>query len=93
MAIAQAIRSTRAARKLRPVATERARHTKFKVGDELYFGGIGWYPVKVIHITDRKPARIFTVEAIRGRGWLWVTGRGLFRDKAECYKYGGVVNV
>ena len=86
--------TTRQARKLRPIAIERARHSKFRAGDVVYFGGIGWYPVKIGAVLDLHPYRAFLVTSVRsGRGDFYVTGRGLFTDQQQCSEYGGVATV
>lgn len=87
------IRTKRQARKLRPIAQERARHSKFRVGDIAFFGGIGWYPVEVRYVHDLKPFRVFLVRGAKNGGYFSVTGRGMFTDREECSSYGGVVNV
>ena len=85
---------TRQARKLRPVAIERARHSKFQPDDVVFLGGICWYPVKIIMVTDAKPYRIFMVaSAETGRGYFQVTGRLLFTGLEDCFRYAGEVAV
>lgn len=56
------IRTRRQARKLRPIATERARHSKFKVGEVVFYHGYGWYPALVIIKIERKPYRIYVLQ-------------------------------
>lgn len=65
------IRTTRQARNLRPVAKERARHSKFKAGDIVFYKGITWGNCLVYAVYDTKPYRTALLWGRRGQGGMF----------------------
>lgn len=77
MTQAKRIRTTRAARKLRPLATERARQSRLPVGGEVFFGGIAYCKVTLLWVVEGKPN-------LRGY-FVGRSGYGFFGPLTHCY--------
>ena len=60
------IRTAAQARRLRPIATERARESKFHEGDEVFYGGICYGRVSIYAIDDTKPYKVAILRGLRG---------------------------
>lgn len=65
------ILTVRQARNLRPVAKERARHSKFKPGDIVFYKGITWGNCLVFEVYETKPNRTAILWGRRGRGGMF----------------------
>jgi len=83
------IRTSRAARKLRPVAVERARQGKIREGDIVFYGDISWATVEVVMIFDHKPYRAALLRSVRSGG-CFVGGLGWAYPSREEYEASGV---
>lgn len=53
--------STRQAKKLRPIAIERARQSKLPIGEQVFYGGICYGMVQLYWVHDHKPYKIGTL--------------------------------
>ncbi len=62
------IRTKKQAAKLRPVATERARHSRYKEGDIVFYKGITWCNCVIYQRYDTKPYRTALLWAVRKDG-------------------------
>lgn len=62
------IRTRKQAEKLRSVATERARHSKYRPGDIVFYKGITWGNCMIFSIHNTKPYKTALLIGRSGAG-------------------------
>ena len=65
------IRTRKQAEKLRPIATERARHSQYKEGDIVFYKGITWGNCLIYKIYETKPCRTAILWGREGKGGMF----------------------
>lgn len=74
------IRTTKQATKLRPLAIERARQSKFHIGDEVFYGGISWARTEIWNIYDTKPHRTGLFRSVTNGSFMHGSLRFVYPD-------------